>query len=101
VLPVIPVVYGRLDYTHFIPSSGLIDIRQYSSIGNLAQHLIQIQLNQTLYQSYFRWKKDFVWGGFSTYMTPFCDLCLRLHLDRTPHIVHDEHGRVRRNLSFA
>jgi len=86
-LPIIPVVFGHIDYRRYIPQSGFIDIRQFSSILELANHLNQIRNNLTLYQEYFQWKKHFIWGGFSSFMTPFCDLCLRLHLDKTPNII--------------
>ena len=89
VLPIVPVVYGQVDYTRFIPQSGFIDIRHFPTISDLADRLNQLKNNRTLYQEFFQWKHRFVWGGFSTYMTPFCDLCLRLHLDTTPSIVHD------------
>jgi hypothetical protein len=85
--PIIPVVFGQIDYTRFIPQSGFIDIGQFSSILELANRLNQIRNNLTLYQEYFQWKKQFTWGGFSNFMTPFCDLCLRLHLDKTPNII--------------
>lgn len=88
-LPIIPVVFGQPDYTRYIPQSGFIDIRQFSSLSKLANRLKQIRNNLTLYQEYFYWKKQFTWGGFSNFMTPFCDLCLRLHLDKTPNIIDD------------
>jgi hypothetical protein len=90
-LPTIPVVYGRTDYTRFIPQSGFIDIRQFSSVPELGNRLNQIRNNLTLYQEYFKWKRQFIWNGFSHYMTPFCDLCLRLHLDTTPNIINNVH----------
>jgi hypothetical protein len=88
-LPIIPVVFGQVDYTRFIPQSAFIDMREFSSLSELADRLIQIRNNSTLYQEYFKWKKDFIWTTFSQFMTPFCDLCLRLHLDTSPNIIDD------------
>jgi len=87
--PIVPIVFGQINYTRFVPQSGFIDVRQFSSMSQLANRLIQIRNNLTLYQEYFRWKKDFIWNPFSEFMTPFCDLCLRLHLDTTPNIIED------------
>lgn len=92
VLPIVPVVFGRVNYTRYVPESGFIDFNQYPSILELAHGLIQIRDNLTLYQEYFHWKKHFTWGGFSHYLTPFCDLCLRLHLDKTPSIIENIHS---------
>lgn len=86
-LPIIPVVFGNINYENYIPRSGFIDVRQFSSISELADRLNQIRNNLTLYQEYFKWKEHFIWNRFSDYMTPFCDLCLRLHLDTTPSII--------------
>jgi hypothetical protein len=90
-LPIIPVVFGQIDYTRYIPQSAFIDVRQFSSILDLANRLIQIRNNLTLYREYFQWKNEFHWGGFTHFMTPFCDLCLRLHLDTTPNIIENIH----------
>ncbi len=91
VLPAIPVVFGRVDYTRYIPESSYIDVRQFASIPELGKRLNQIRNNLTLYQEYFTWKQQFVWDGFIQYMTPLCDLCLRLHLDTTPNIIDNIH----------
>ena len=86
-----PVVFGGIDYTRYVPRTAVIDSHEFSSMAELAQQLIEIKNNSTRYQNYFLWKKDFRWGGFAHFMTPFCDLCLRLHLDRTPHIIDNLH----------
>ncbi len=44
--------------------------------------------NKEKYLSYFYWKQDYVWG-LTQLLTPFCDLCLRLHLDSTPNVIDD------------
>ncbi|CAF3056103.1 unnamed protein product, partial [Rotaria sp. Silwood2] len=88
--PVVPVVLGRTNYSYFIPSSGYIDIRQFSTMSSLAQHLNETRYNKEKYLSYFSWKKDYVWG-LNHFFTPFCDLCLRLHLDSKPNIIDNIH----------
>jgi hypothetical protein len=88
-LPIVPVVFGQPNYQHFIPQSGFIDVRQFSSLSKLGNRLIQLRNNLDLYQEYFKWKKYFVWHSFSRFMTPLCDLCLRLHFDTTLNIIDD------------
>ncbi|CAF0797699.1 unnamed protein product [Rotaria sordida] len=88
--PIVPVVLGRTNYSYFIPSSGYIDINQFSNMNSLAQYLNETRYNKEKYLSYFLWKKDYVWG-LNQFFTPFCDLCLRLHLDLKPNIIDNMH----------
>ncbi|CAF1100848.1 unnamed protein product [Adineta steineri] len=90
-LPIVPIVFGRVNYTRYIPQSAFINIQQFPSISKLSERLYQIRTNRTLYQEYFQWKKNFIWDRFLQFMSPFCDLCLRLHLDKTPNIIHNIH----------
>lgn len=90
-LPAVPVVLGRANYSKFIPSSGFIDSRQFPSVLSLANFLNETKNDENKYQSYFTWKKDFVWGG-SYFFSPLCDLCLRLHLDDRPKTIDDIHS---------
>lgn len=89
--PIVPVLFGETDYTRYIPSSAFLDVRQFANMEDLANRLIEIKSNATLYEGYFSWKKDFHWGGFSHFMSPFCDLCLRLHLDEKESVIPDIH----------
>ena len=89
--PIIPVVYGRTNYSRLIPTSGFIDLYQFATVSSLAQQLIQIRNDKEKYRSYFAWKQDYVWGATDMF-TPFCDLCLRLHLDSKPSIIDDIHA---------
>ena len=90
-LPIVPVVFGQIDYIRYVPRSAVIDSQEFPLMGDLANRLIEVKNSPKLYGNYFHWKKDFLWGGFAHFMTPFCDLCLRLHLDRTPHIIDNVH----------
>lgn len=83
-----PVVYGRTNYSYFIPSSGFIDLKDFTTLSSLAQYLNQTRHNKEKYSSYFSWKKDYVLGT-SQLFTPLCDLCLRLHLDSAPNVIED------------
>jgi alpha-1,3-fucosyltransferase len=86
--PIVPVVFGRTNYSYFIPSSGFIDMNDFTDLSSLAKFLNQTRLNKEKYLSYFTWKKDYVWG-VSQHFTSFCDLCLRLHLDSKPNVIDD------------
>jgi hypothetical protein len=86
----VPVVLGRTNYSYYIPPSGYIDAQQFSTIISLAHYLNQIRYDKEKYLSYFSWKKDYVWG-LNQFFTPFCDLCLRLHLDLQPNVIDDIH----------
>ena len=55
---------------------------------SLAEHLNHTRYDKEKYLAYFSWKKDYVWG-MGYYFTPFCDLCLRLHLDSEPNVIDD------------
>jgi len=87
---VIPVVLGRTNYSSFIPSSGYIDTKEFSTMISLAKYLNETRYDKEKYLSYFSWKKDYVWG-FGHFFTPFCDLCLRLHRDLKVNIIDDIH----------
>ena len=89
--PVVPVVLGRMNYSLLIPPSGFINVRDFVNVRALAQHLNETRYNQEKYLSYFSWKKDYVWG-LNHFFNPFCDLCLRLHLDTTPKVIDDIHS---------
>jgi hypothetical protein len=54
--PWIPVVRGGANYSLFAPESSVIDASSYSPV-QLARVLHEVAGNDTLYQSYFEWKK--------------------------------------------
>jgi hypothetical protein len=86
--PVVPVVLGRTNYSYFLPSSGFIDVNDFSTMKSLAEYLNKTRNDKEKYLSYFSWKKDYVWR-LNDFFTPFCDLCVRLHLDSKPKIIDD------------
>ncbi|CAF4028024.1 unnamed protein product [Rotaria sordida] len=88
--PIVPVVFGQTNYSYFIPSSGYIDATQFSTMSSFARYLNETRCDKEKYLSYFSWKKDYVWG-LGHFSTPFCDLCLRLHLDSKPNIIDNIH----------
>ncbi|UJR27299.1 hypothetical protein I4U23_008594 [Adineta vaga] len=85
---IVPVVLGLSNYSYFIPSSGFIDVNNFEGVAPLAQYMREVRQDKEKYLSYFSWKKDYVWNK-NTFFTPFCDLCLRLHLDSQPNVIED------------
>ena len=37
-------------------------------------------------------EKKIMFWGLSEFFTPFCDLCLRLHLDSKPNVIDNMHA---------
>jgi alpha-1,3-fucosyltransferase len=70
----VPVVYGRADYSAYLPAGSYVDSRDFESPEALADHLNKIMANDTLYLSYFRWR-----GKYTVDPEPagggWCPLC--------------------------
>jgi alpha-1,3-fucosyltransferase len=56
---IIPIVLGRANYSKFAPSKSYIDVRDFQSIGQLAEYLKYLDKNETAYAEYFEWKHYF------------------------------------------
>ncbi|CAL8116762.1 unnamed protein product [Orchesella dallaii] len=76
-LNVIPVVFGASNYSIFAPPKSVIDASQYSP-EELAKYLQLLDRNDTLYNEYFEWKKDYVVEAHDG-VPLACDLCEQLH----------------------
>jgi alpha-1,3-fucosyltransferase len=75
---IIPVVLGWARYNHYIPSSGYIDVRNFTSPRELASHIDYLNRNTTAYLEYFQWRQYALHIKLPKYM---CELCLKLFLD--------------------
>ena len=65
-LGLVPVVYGGLDaYKAILPVNSYIDVTDFSSPRMLADYLLQVHNNDTLYRSYFSWKHKYSCGSTS------------------------------------
>ncbi|ODN00611.1 Alpha-(1,3)-fucosyltransferase C [Orchesella cincta] len=58
-LNVVPVVFGASNYSLFAPPNSVIDASQYTP-EELAKYLQLLDKNDTLYNEYFEWKKDYI-----------------------------------------
>ncbi|XP_041460813.1 4-galactosyl-N-acetylglucosaminide 3-alpha-L-fucosyltransferase FUT6-like [Lytechinus variegatus] len=66
---VVPVVFGapREDYERILPPNSFIHVEDFKSVKELAAYLLNVSKNDTLYNTYFEWKK-FGWVKLSTEM---------------------------------
>lgn len=56
---VIPVVYGGANYTHILPYNSYIDITNFTSVEELVRYMQYVGNNETIYKSYFEWRKKY------------------------------------------
>ena len=62
----VPIVYGGLNaYKAILPVNSYIDIADFSSPKILADYLLKVSNNDTLYRSYFSWKHKYACGALS------------------------------------
>ena len=84
--PVIPVVFGLHDhYDQIAPSHSFINAAKFENMTQLADYLILLDKNDTLYNEYFWWKPHFE----SRYKQKdvnigMCHLCASLHNKKLP-----------------
>lgn len=75
----VPIVMGARprDYETIAPRHSYIHTDDFASPKDLAQFLHKLDLNDKLYNSYFRWKGT---GGYiSRNHYHWCNLCAKLH----------------------
>ncbi|CAB4056182.1 FUT-1 [Lepeophtheirus salmonis] len=81
-LPVVPVVYGRVNYTAISPPHSFINVRDFKNPKALAEYLMYLDKNDTAYSEYFKWKLD---GHYKISSFPqevqktLCNLCHKLN----------------------
>lgn len=78
---VIPVVLGGGNYERFVPESGFIHTKNFESPKKLADYLTLVSNNDTLYNSYFKWKKYIQFNYNRPKGGQFCDMCIQLNID--------------------
>ncbi|CAF1149305.1 unnamed protein product [Rotaria sp. Silwood1] len=79
---IIPVVLGWARYDHYIPSTGYIDVRNFTTPRELATYIDYLDKNTTAYLEYFQWRQYALHIKMPKYM---CELCLKLFLDDKDH----------------
>lgn len=77
---VIPIVYGGCNYSNFAPPHSVINVQDFESTRDLADHLIFLSKNFREYRKYFHWKDYYRIEGSAK--STACKLCEALH-DKT------------------
>jgi len=81
-MDIVPVVLGGADYRSLLPPRSYIDVRDFTSPAALARHLVNVDRNDTLYNSYFAWRQHYqCWADRPRLVDP-CPLCDYLHRQR-------------------
>jgi alpha-1,3-fucosyltransferase len=90
---IIPVVFGAGNYSLYVPRSAYINAMDFETPKHLADYLLNLNQNHTVYNKYFEWKKyigyrrsnEIVKGGY------LCEMCIQLHLEeQTNALKHKE-----------
>ncbi|CAH1796644.1 unnamed protein product [Owenia fusiformis] len=75
----IPIVRGSLNgYARYLPPGSFIHTDSFPSIKHLADYLWKVFNNQTLYESYFKWKDRYEVVTRNIY-SDACTICTLLH----------------------
>lgn len=93
---VIPVVFGKANYSDIFPPNSLIEALSFESPAQLGRYLVKVSQNETLYRSYLEWKKTSyirTWN-FGGVVKDICTVCHHLFGEGK-----DDHER--KNLSPA
>jgi alpha-1,3-fucosyltransferase len=78
----IPVVYGGANYSQLASPHSYIDALEFTP-EKLAEYLMRLDADDTLYNEYFWWKDHYQVEAGVEQMSRhgFCDLCKKLHQD--------------------
>ncbi|CAG8809124.1 20698_t:CDS:2, partial [Cetraspora pellucida] len=60
----IPIYMGAPDIDNYVPPHSIIKVSDFKNVEDLAKHIYMVANNQTLYESYFEWKKDMTHENF-------------------------------------
>ncbi|XP_046714881.1 4-galactosyl-N-acetylglucosaminide 3-alpha-L-fucosyltransferase 9-like [Silurus meridionalis] len=76
-LGAVPVVIGppRDNYEEFIPADSFIHVDDFKTPQELAEYLTLLDQNQTLYEQYFNWRKEFIAESSYFGLEHACRIC--------------------------
>ena len=72
---IVPIVLGGADYKTFLPPHSYIDVKDYSSPKALATYLHKLDNNDTLYNEYFAWERNYTCYKGVPGKSHSCDIC--------------------------
>ena len=75
-----PITLTRDFYTpDVVPPGSFISVQDFPSVKALAEYLLYLDKNDTAYNEYITWKKEFVYTGILGLTHTACDICDALH----------------------
>ena len=77
IIPIVMDAHGN--HKQFAPPHSYINALDFPSVRHLADYLIKLDGNDTLYNEYFRWKDHYEAHFDPDYRLGFCNLCSALH----------------------
>ncbi|XP_071532908.1 alpha-(1,3)-fucosyltransferase C-like isoform X2 [Panulirus ornatus] len=78
-MDVVPVVLGGADYSSMAPPGSYINAADFHSPRLLAQYLMTVASNSTLYNKYMEWKSHYQVELGHPFSPMVCDLCAKLN----------------------
>ena len=76
----VPITLTRDFYTpDVVPPGSFISVQDFPSVKALAEYLLYLDKNDTAYNEYFTWKKEFVYTETLGITHTACDVCDALH----------------------
>lgn len=76
---IVPIVYGKADYDQLLPSNSYINALNFSNAGVLASYLKKLANDSAAYESYFKWKQNYL--SIDSGWSFLCDICSKLNDD--------------------
>lgn len=94
----IPIVRGGADYITLALPGSYINVDDFPDIQTLATYLLKVASDESLYNSYFAWKRSFKLVPNGWTRMNWCGLCEKLHdKDQPAQVYADLHGWVQQD----
>ncbi|KAL3856175.1 hypothetical protein ACJMK2_010958 [Sinanodonta woodiana] len=86
----IPVVAWKIDYNGLVPPNSFINVFDFPDLNAAGKYIAHVAKNETLFNSYFDWMKDYTAdGGYCG----LCRVCRELHTNnRSAQVYEDFNG---------
>ncbi|KAK3611270.1 hypothetical protein CHS0354_004919 [Potamilus streckersoni] len=90
----VPIVAWKFPAVDIVPPRSYINIFDFPSLKSAAEYIVSVSKNDTLYKSYFVWKRRYKIGGD---LCNFCKVCKELHTKRPAQVYNDLEGWLRQD----
>ncbi|MBN3299536.1 FUT7 fucosyltransferase, partial [Amia calva] len=90
----VPVVLGapRSDYEALAPPDSFIHVDDFPSVRELAEFLRTVATNETRYQQYFQWHREWEVQEYRGWLNRICLACIQYHTVSPRKVYHDLQG---------